>query len=178
MLDDLVVIAFAQLDLLQDGQHVAQGLFPGVGILQIFLAVQLLQVSFLKFDCVNAGIDGHVDQLDGQVQETVVVDADLGDDVGRLAIADQAVADLDQGHELPPVNFYGSLGISVAGTRIWGVRAAKPPAHPQIWSLFAANPEDPFFYTQDTSTRRDILTAPRIFAGYDCNYRSLACQPH
>ena len=49
--------------------------------------------ALLELDGVAAGGYGHADQPLREVDIAVVVDADLGDDVTRVAIAHQSVAD-------------------------------------------------------------------------------------
>jgi hypothetical protein len=51
--------------------------------------------ALLELDRVHAGLDGGVDHRFGNFQVAVVVDADFGDDEGRMAIANQAVPDFD-----------------------------------------------------------------------------------
>ena len=100
MFNDLVVLVFVQLDLLQDGQQVAQGLFAGVGVFQVFPGIQLLQIALLELDRIGPGVDGYIDQLQSQIQEAVMVDANLGDDIGWLTIANQPVANFNHRHSV------------------------------------------------------------------------------
>jgi hypothetical protein len=53
-----------------------------------------LRRALLELDRVGPGEDRPVDELAGQVERAVVVDADLGDDLDWLPFADVAAADV------------------------------------------------------------------------------------
>ena len=53
--------------------------FPG-----IFWHTELLQLAFLELDRIGAGLHSDIDQLKRQVEKAIVIDADLGNDVGRM----------------------------------------------------------------------------------------------
>ena len=52
----------------------------------------MLEAALLKFDRIGAGAQGCVNELDSHFEDAIVVDANLGDDISGVAIANQAVA--------------------------------------------------------------------------------------
>src|SRR6185436_1817855 len=84
---------------------VLQALLAVARLVDDLLAVGLAQLPLLELDGVGAGVDGGVDQLLRDRQVAVVIDADFGDDVARLARADPPRTDVESalsiGHGLP-----------------------------------------------------------------------------
>ena len=59
-------------------------------------AIDLVQLAHLEFGAIRAGGDRGIDQRDGAIEIAVMVVADFRDDITRLAVADQAVCDLQR----------------------------------------------------------------------------------
>ena len=73
----------------------AEGILAGLG--QFFGGVDDVHGALLKLHGVAARRYGHADQPAREVDIAVMVDADLGDDVAGVAIADQPAADRNRG---------------------------------------------------------------------------------
>jgi hypothetical protein len=47
--------------------------------------------ALLEFDRIHSGVDGCVDHLLGDFKVAIVIDPDLGNDIGGMSISDQAI---------------------------------------------------------------------------------------
>ena len=73
----------------------SEGAFPRLR--QLFRRVHYIDRALLELDRVAAGRHRHADEPPGQIDVAVVVDADFGDDVARMAVANHFVADRNFG---------------------------------------------------------------------------------
>jgi hypothetical protein len=79
---------FPEFGFLEDGDHVLKVLLITFGVIQDIAPVEAGKMSFLKFDGIYAGIGSHIDEFPGELGIPVMIDSDLGDDIGRKCISD------------------------------------------------------------------------------------------
>src|SRR5262249_41036612 len=84
--------------------------------------------ALLELDGVAPGERGAVDELLGELERSVVVDPDLGDDENRLAAADEIRADADDGcaHSCPPC-----VVVPARSARIHSAKSRNAPWPPR-----------------------------------------------
>src|SRR5262249_28019555 len=126
---DLLVGARVELDA-PPVLDVAQAA-PGRVALHVPLIARHAQLgrALLELDRLAAGEGRAVDELLGDLDRAVVVDADLGDDEDRLAAPDEAGPDSDLAHDGPPCGCARSDSSQSANSR----KAPWPPAAAPTW---------------------------------------------